>query len=400
MAVYVYNNGNQTQGPQIQDFYTRIARRTLDQVFNFSKFANFREMMKQHSGNVFKTTAYYWSIYRDVVDENGNYTGVRGGYISERDLAEISAKLDSMQLTKEGVANKSDIYQLGTFKKVVFETQLKKFAGIVELTEDVETYSEDSVRALTIEDVTMQMNDAYNSLMMRDILNTSFRVYGGDATSRDEVGGDDDTQSRKYTLTEALTIQVFNRLIVNKAKPLSSLIAGQNRIGTKPIPSAFYVIVGADLYGALLNKDLFPEFIPVEQYSDPSNIVKMDGLEEIGALGKFRICYSETLGNWKAQGAKVNGSGDNDSDYCFADKDSDGKYRYNVYPVIVMSKDAISTVGLQGKVKQEIYVRWPDQIDNGNPIGERGYVAFKFRYATVITRPEHLAVMEVTCPKP
>ena len=401
MAIYVYNAGNSTQGKQVQDFYSRIARKKIDQLFNFSKFANYRDMMSQKSGEIFKTSTYFWSIHREVIDKDGHYTGVKGGYIAERDLAEISKKLQDMQVTQEGVYKKDDIYQLGTFRKVTFETKMKKFAGIVEITEDVETYSEDAVRALTVEDVTMQMNLAYNDLMMQDILNGEFVVYGGDATSRDEVGGSDDTKSRQYSLTEALTIQVFNKLVQNKAKPMSHLIAGQNRIGTKPIPEAFYIIVGADLYGALINPDLFPDFQPIETYSDPTNVVSLDGLKEIGRLGRFRILYSETLGNWSHQGHKVD-DGSNPSKYCFSSKDpdDDDNYHYDVYPCIVMAKDAISTVGLQGKTKQEIFTRFPEVIDNGNPIGERGYVAFKFRYATVITRPDHLARLEVTCPIP
>jgi len=399
MAVYVYNSGNSTQGTQVQDFYSRISRRTLDQTFNFAKFANLRDMMTQGSGDTFKTSVYYWSIYRDVVADDGTYTGVKGGYIAERDMAEIQKKLNSMQLTSEGVTDKNQIYSLGTFRKVTFTTKMKKYAGIVELTEDVEKYSEDAVRALTVEDVTLQMNDAYNSLMMNDILNTSFKVYGGDATSRDEVGGDDDSKAASYTITEQLTVTLFSQLVQNKAKPMSTIISGQNKIGTKPIPESFYVIVGADLYGALINKDLFPSFQSVDEYPDPSVRLKMDGIEEIGRLGRFRICYAETLGNYAHQGHKV-GDGSAPSTTCYSSKDDNGDYRYDVYPAIVMAKDAISTVGLQGNTKHIIYTRWPDVIDNGNPIGERGYVAFKFRYATVITRPEQLAVMEVTCPLP
>jgi len=406
MSIYVYNNGNSTEGTQVQNFYSRIARRTIDQTFNFAKFANAKDMMNQNSGDTFKTSAYYWSIYRDVVDSSGNYTGVKGGYIAERDMAKIQDNLNKMQLTSEGTVNKNDIYALGTFRKVTFTTQMKKFAGLVELTEDIEKYSEDSIRALTVEDVTLQMNDAYNSLMMNDLQNSSFKVYGGDATSRDELGGTDDTTSRTYEMTEALTVQLFSALVQNKAKPMSKIISGQNRIGTTPIPESFYVIVGADIYGALINKDLYPNFVSVDEYADPSVRLKMDGIEEIGKLGRFRICYAETMTSYPHQGHKV-GDGSAPSQYCYSsldpnDTDSAGneKYHYDAYPAIVMAKDAISTVGLQGNTKHIIYTRWPDVIDNGNPIGERGYVAFKFRYASVITRPEQLAVMEITCPIP
>ena len=403
MAVYVYNSGTpSTQGTQVQNFYSRIARRKLDQSFNFAKFANAREMMSQGHGETFKVSTYFWSIYRDVVDANGNYTGVKGGYITERDMADVEQRLTNMNLTAEGVTDKASIFQLGTFRKVTFETKMKKYAGIVELTEDTEKYSEDAVRALTVEDVTMQMNDAYNSLMLRDILSSTFKVYGGTAVARADIGGDDDTKSRDYTLTESLTVGVFGKLIANKAKPMSKIIAGQNRIGTKPIPQAFYIIVGHDMYTALINKDLFPDFKSVEEYSNPENVLRMEGIEEIGQLGRFRICYSETMTNYKAQGHKVsdlgNGEAVDASEYCHSEQDTAGDYRYNVYPAVVMSKDAIATVGLQGAAKHMIYTRFPDIIDNGNPIGERGYVAFKFRYSTVIVKPEHLAIVEMSCP--
>jgi N4-gp56 family major capsid protein len=398
MAVYVYNSGNSTQGVQVQNFYSRIARRKLDQSFNFAKFANQKEMMKKHHGETFKVSTYFWSIHRDVVDADGNYTGVKGGYITERDMADIETRINGMNLTAEGVTDKNSIFKLGTFRKVTFQTKMKKYAGIVELTEDSETYSEDATRALTVEDVSMQMNDAYNSLMLKDILSSTFKVYGGTATNRSEVGGTTDADSRKYTLTEGLTVGLFGKLVANKAKPMSKIIAGQNRIGTKPIPQAFYIIVGHDMYTALINKDLFPEFTSVEEYADPSNILQMEGIEEIGRLGRFRICYSETMTNYKAQGEAVEGNVE--SDYCHSEQDTSGDWHYNVYPAVVMSKDAIATVGLQGSAKHTIYTRFPDVIDNGNPIGELGYVAFKFRYATVITRSEHLAVMELTVPIP
>ena len=399
MSIYVFNSGNSTQGTQVQNFYSRIARRKIDQVFNFSKFANAREMHQTGHGKTFKVSTYFWSIHREVIDANGHYTGVQGGYITERDQAEISKKLDEMEVTQEGIYKKDDVYALGTFRKATFETQMRKYAGLVELTEDEEKYSEDAVRTLAVEDVTMQMNDAYNSLMLRDILNSEFKVYGGDATSRDELGGSDDTKSREYTLTEALSVQLFSTLVANKAKPMTSIIAGQNRIGTKPIPKAFYIIVGHRLYGALINKDLFPDFVSVEEYADPTKILMMEGLEEIGRLGRFRILYSETMTQYAHQGHKVE-DGANPSAYCYSSKDPDDSdnYHYDVAPCVVMSKDAIATVGLQGNTKHMIYTRWPDVIDNGNPIGERGYIAFKFRYATVITRPDHLAVIECTVP--
>jgi N4-gp56 family major capsid protein len=400
MAIYVFNSGNSTQGTQVQNFYSRIARRKVDQVFNFSKFANASEMMKTGHGKNFKVSTYFWSIHREVIDANGNYTGIQGGYITERDMAKINQSLTDMEVTTEGLTNKADIYQLGTFRKVTFETQMKKYAGIVELAEDTEKYSEDPVRQLALEDATLQMNDSYNSLMLRDILSSTFKVYGGDATSRDELGGDDDTKSREYTLTEQLSVQVMSKLVANKARPMTSIIAGQNRIGTKPIPKSFYIVVGHALYSALINKDLFPDFTSIEEYADGGkSALNMDGLEEIGRLGRFRILYAETMTNYAHQGAKV-GDGSAPSEYCHSSQDPDdsNNYHYDVFPAVVMSKNAIATVGLQGNTKHMLYTRWPDVIDNGNPIGERGYIAFKFRYATVITRPDHLAVMELTCP--
>jgi len=411
--VYVYGNNDgstQTQGSQVNNFFSRIARRTLDQKFNFSKFANAREMMNQGKGTEFKVTQYFWSIYRDVLNDDGSYNAntSQNGYITERSLATETTSANGKEIGV-GAGNETnysfgDIAELKTFRKVTTSVSMKKYAGIVALTEDSEAYSEDAMRALTVEDVTMQMNDTYNTLMLKDILSSSNKAFGGTATAIGELGNkegnEDDSLSSSYSLSEGLSVAVFSRLVAAKANPMSKIIAGQNRIGTKPIPQAFYIIVGHSLYTALINKGLFPDFTSVEEYPDPSNILKMDGIEEIGRLGRFRICYAETMMNEPALGALV-GDGSAESTTCYStDTGGSNGWKYDSFPAVVMSKDAISTVGLQGKAKHQIYTRFPDVIDSGNPIGERGYVAFKFRYATIITRPDHLCVIRVTCPLP
>jgi N4-gp56 family major capsid protein len=226
-------------------------------------------------------------------------------------------------------------------------------------------------------------------------------MYGGSATSISTVGGTDDSTSRTFKLTESLTTSVYGTLIENKAKPMARLIAGQNKIGTKPVPESFYIVVGTRYHNALINKDLFPEFQSIEEYSDPSVRMSINGMQEIGRIGRFRIIFSELLPELKHKGAKV-GDGSAASTKCWSSQDSNdsNNYHYDVSPCIVMSQDAISTVGLQGKTKHMIYTQFPEQIDGTNPIGERGYVAFKFRYASIITKPEALAIAYVTCPIP
>ena len=407
LNVYTYNGNVQdnnehdtnNEAKQNQKFYLeRLARRTLDQSFNFSKFANIHDMMKQRSGDEFRTSIYYWSIYNDVVNDDGTYNAsAENGYIADRTFDTIQTKINDMQLTSEGTTDKQSIYALGTYRKVTFKKKMKKFAAIIELNEDAETYSEDAVRALAMENATMEMNLAYNDLMLTDILNSSFKVFGGDAASDSDLGGDDDTQATKYKLTKKLSVRVYGKLVKNKAKFMTDLIKGQNRIGTTPIPKAYYIAVGADMYNALIDESLYPDFVSREQYANPNDCANIDGMEEIGKLGKFRILYSELMPKKPHKGHEV-GDGSAASTTCHSSVADDGKYYYDVYPCVVMAKDAISTIGLQGKTEQQMYVQFPEQVDGTNPIGEKGYIAYKFRYASVITRPEHLAIIDVVCP--
>lgn len=407
LNVYTYNGNVQdnnehdtnNEAKQNQKFYLeRLARRTLDQSFNFSKFANIHDMMRQRSGDEFRTSIYYWSIYNDVVNDDGTYnTSAENGYIADRTFDTIQTKINDMQLISEGTTDKQSIYALGTYRKVTFKKKMKKFAAIIELNEDAETYSEDAVRALAMEDATMQMNLAYNDLMLTDILNSSFKVFGGDAASDSDLGGDDDTVATKYKLTKKLSVRVYGKLVKNKAKFMTDLIKGQNRIGTTPIPKAYYIAVGADMYNALIDESLYPDFVSREQYANPNDRANIDGMEEIGKLGKFRILYSELMPKKPHKGHEV-GDGSAASITCHSSVADDGKYYYDVYPCVVMAKDAISTIGLQGKTEQQMYVQFPEQVDGTNPIGEKGYIAYKFRYASVITRPEHLAIIDVVCP--
>ena len=407
LNVYTYNGNVQNatehdthnEAKQNQKFYLEmLARRTLDQSFNFSKFANIHDMMKQRSGDEFRTSIYYWSIYNDVVNDDGTYNAsAENGYIADRTFDTIQTKINDMQLTSEGTTDKQSIYALGTYRKITFKKKMKKFAAIIELNEDAETYSEDAVRALAMENATMEMNLAYNDLMLTDILSSSFKVFGGDAASDSDLGGDDDTVATKYKLTKKLSVRVYGKLVKNKAKFMTELIKGQNRIGTTPIPKAFYIAVGADMYNAFIDESLYPDFVSREQYANPNDCVDIKGMEEIGKLGKFRILYSELMPKKPHKGHEV-GDGSAASTTCHSSVASDGKYYYDVYPCITMAKDAISTIGLQGKTEQQMYVQFPEQVDGTNPIGEKGYIAYKFRYASVITRPEHLAIIDVVCP--
>lgn len=391
-----YNNGNTTYGVQNQTFFLRTALKAVDENFSFAKFADRREMMKQKSGNEFRVPVYYYGITRDVVDSNGTYNPAANGYMAERNASDVQTQLNNLFLTQEGTT--TGITEIPSLRKVTFKTTFKKIAGISYLTEDAETYSEDSIRTLEVENLSVDMNQRYDDLIQMDLLSSTFRVYGGTATSRGELGGSDDAQAAKYSLSKKLLSKLYTVLIKNRAKPIASMITGTTRIGSKPIPAGFYIGVGADLAGALRDDSLFPDFIPVEQYPDQSNIFKMEGAEEIGTLGNFRIIYIEKMVNYGNTGALVGGNGDNPSDTCKSGDDGTGKYRYTVYPFITITRDAFATVGLICKNKFNIFTRWPDQIDSGNPIGEKGYVAYKFRYASVITRPEALAVGEVVCP--
>jgi N4-gp56 family major capsid protein len=67
----------------------------------------------------------------------------------------------------------------------------------------------------------------------------------------------------------------------------------------------------------------------------------------------------------------------------------------DVYPILVLAKEAVGTVPLQGATRPMIKVYNPGQASPTDPVGQRGFVSYKMWHAALILNQNWLSRVEV-----
>lgn len=198
------------------------------------------------------------------------------------------------------------------------------------------------------------------------------KFYGGTGTSRATVNG---------TISLNTLRKIARTLDNNHAETVSRM---ERRIkaglyGTAPVGVCYPVWVHTDLLPDL--RDL-PNFVPVEEYGDPSQALDM----EVGKCESFRFLASPELVAVQDSGAAVSG-------IVPALLSTTGT-NADVYQVIVGSQDAWGHVGLN-LGKGSVTGLPVGQRDKSDPHGQRGYVGAIWWYNAVILNNLQMAVYEV-----
>jgi len=391
MAVVVnqYNHGyDSTQGANtITHFYDRAGIRAATTKNVYQMLAD-RKSMPTKYGKTYKISKWLWGLDRQVVDENGKFVGDPNGLYSGRDVTDVTNGLPTLD---EGAGAVNSF----TIKKVTMETKLQRYGEMIEFTDEVEIFSEDSVQIRYREELGDRARRRFEDLVQLDMLATTFVKYGGDATSRCELGGDDDTTSDRYTIDETLVRKSIKDLVKYRAKKHTKMVTGSTKIDTRTVNSAYYAIVGPEVKYDLEGLD---KFIPVYKYASATNIAE----GEFGLLYDMRFIESESAMVYRHQGHEV-GDGSAPSAVCYSSKGADcqgndsDKYHYDVFPVLVVTEGSFATVGLKGHSKVKFNVIPPNNKELGNPYGTKGLFSYNFWYAGIILEAEKLLKLEVTC---
>jgi N4-gp56 family major capsid protein len=105
---------------------------------------------------------------------------------------------------------------------------------------------------------------------------------------------------------------------------------------------------------------------------------------EIGSADNYRFIISPELSSIPNAGAAVGSTG----------LYSTGGSYVDIYPFIVVAKDAWGDVALRGSSSLDIKHLKPGQIDKSDILGQRGYVGSKFYSAMFIQNDGWCAVVE------
>jgi N4-gp56 family major capsid protein len=178
--------------------------------------------------------------------------------------------------------------------------------------------------------------------------------------------------STRAGLNTAVSLNILRQAVramsLNRATEVTSMIGSGPDFGTGTAPGGFICFVSTD--GAADVRDL-PHFTPKEAYGSSRKAVHS---KEIGACEEFTFVVSPLFTAWLAAGAAYDSTM-----YSAAEANND------VYPMIVMGKDAWGHVSLKGRGYtgiKPIHVRW-DQATHYNPARKFGFVGATFNYNAV-----------------
>lgn len=389
MALQKYNNGTDaTNGKNnIVFFYDRAGVESANRVNVYTQFADKRSM-PQKCGKTYKTSR--WEHIYDRALESAEFK--KYGFISSRNLKEVSDNIKS-SLLAEGATTGNEL----TINKITVETSIATYGSMIAYTDDVVLFSEDAVQVKYREELGEHANAQYEDLLQIDMLNTPTRIYSGVATSTDTMGvgvAVDGSLDKKYTINYELISKCVERLIRNRAEQVTEIVTGSVKVDTKTVGKSYYAIIGIDVYNDLKNitrKTSSEEkfcFVPVQQYAGATTLAE----GEVGYVDNVRFILSDTALCYRGEGSKVPDGYAGTLKYT-GEIGKDAKF--DVFPILFPSKEAIATIGLKGVDKIKFNAVSPEQVALGNPFGKKGFFSYTMKYGSVILKPERILRCEV-----
>lgn len=375
-----YGNGvNSTSGENtIRHYYDRAGIKAANRVNVFQQFADKRNMPSSH-GKTYKVSKWQHMYDREIADPEFSSKG----YLSARTVDEVSATLLNAQIAEgAGAVNKR------VMKKITVETTLNRYGEMMDYTDEVELFSEDSVQTRYREELAALANSRHEDLIMMDMLATGTVMYAGPAISLNTIGagvaanGEDDST---YKVSYDLIRRGVRLLVRNRAKKNTQLVSGDVKVDTRTVPKAFYAIIGADVKADLENltrgKDHSTEYVyvPAHKYASAGNIAE----GEVGAMHEVRFVESEGMAIYADEGAAAPAAYQGNLAVGPTGK-------FNAYPILFPTEGCFATVGLKGRDKIKFHSKAPSEVSNGNPYGTSGFFSYNMFYAGLITQEERL----------
>ena len=249
---------------------------------------------------------------------------------------------------------------------------LAQYGDWAELTDLVFDTHEDDVPKETVNLCGDQMGETVEVVTIATLKSGSNVFYANNAGSRSAVNSPCLAGDFK---------RIERSLSKNKAEQITSMIKASQMVSTEPIDPAFIAMGHTDLKADIEGME---QFVPVRNYADSSKAIHP---AEVGSLGAFRFILTPLFGAWLAAGTAGTtylSSGDIPGSSLAAD----------VYPIIIVAKDAYGVVRLQGLDAVKPAVVYPKPVV-GDELGQRGFVSWKIYYTSVILNSSWVARYEV-----
>lgn len=395
MATQIYGNGTSTASNganTIVHFYDRAGIKAANAVNVYGQFAS-RKEMPTNMGKTFKISK--WQHIYDL--DQGHADFAAKGYLGKRDLATVTAKLNAVDGSGAALTEGAGAINKVTPKKVTVESSIARYGFMIEYTDEVTLFSEDQVQVKYREELGYLMNQTAEDLIQRDMLTGAGIVInaGGNITKAQMGTGiaADGANEDLYKVSFDLIRKGVKALVRNRAQRNTSVVEGAAKIGTSPINSAFYAIIGPEVKfdletatrGATYEKEY--AYIPAFKYASQSNLAA----GECGSMHDVRFIESEGAMIEAGAGANIPAN--------YAGNLSNNGTKFDVFPILFPTKDAFATLGLKGQGKVTFYSKAPSEVSLSNPYGTKGFFSGNMFYSGLVLQPEKLLRINVLASK-
>ena len=234
---------------------------------------------------------------------------------------------------------------------------LSQFGAFIPFTDIViDTHEDDNLRQFSIA-AGEQAALTKERILWNTMIGGTNVIYSGAATSRATVQAPLDLGD----------IQLVTRALKNNmAKPITKIITATDKIATQPVAPG-YVAIGH----TNLEQDIraLAGFVPREQYANSGTLLQdmeLGKVQDIRVILLPHLPYFEGAGSGTTTGVLFTGA------------------NVDVYPLVVFGENAFGTTALKGMSAANVWVKSPKGGESyEDPLGQRGFVAWKMWYAGV-----------------
>ena len=404
MATNFYGDSTGASGSvgtnTIIHFYDRAGIEAANAKSVYAQFADAKQMPKNY-GKTFKISKFLPMYDRLATDADF----AKFGYLTNRTVTAITSELANNVSLAEGAGavNKQAL------TKITVSTEMARYGEMMDYTDEVELFSEDSVQRRYRVELGELANIRNEDLVQLDMLATTTVLRAGSATANNQLGatqadGSDDGDSK---VSYDLIRRASRTLMRNRAKKRTKVVVGSTKIDTRTVAPAYYAIVGADVKadlemvtrGSTYEKDW--AFIPAHQYASVGELAE----GEVGQIHEVKFIESETALTYAGSATATDNGAvppqnyvgslaiSNATDLTSANAADRGTF--TVYPILFPTEGAFATVGLKGRGKIKFHASPPGNITNENPYGTTGLFSYNFFYGGLILEEEKLLKVNV-----
>jgi N4-gp56 family major capsid protein len=259
---------------------------------------------------------------------------------------------------------------------------LQQYGAVLELTDVIADTHEDPVLKTMSERSGEQAARVIEEVTL-DVLKAGTNVfYAAGVASRDLV-------NTAFSRSDLRRIE--RSLRRTNASTYTKIVKATPDVGTRPVAEAFWGLMHTDLIPDLQN---VTGFLPADEYADANQ--RVDG--EVGKVGSIRFIATANGSNESGKGLNAwHTAGAAGTTFLNVGITPGSSLAADVYPVLIIARDAYGCVKLQGKDAVTMTVLNPNVPRGGDPLGQKGSVGWKTYYSCAILNDSWITRYEVAC---